>query len=43
MTLEMIERSSVSRIAKNIGTPEEEAIRVLNDVLKKDPLDCFSE
>ena len=43
MTIEMIDKNFISQIAKNIGTPEETAIQVLNDVLKKDPSDYFSE
>ncbi|OIK03921.1 hypothetical protein [Bacillus sp. MUM 13] len=43
LTIEMIDKNFVSQIAKNIGTPEEVAIKVLNDVLEKDPSDYFSE
>lgn len=43
MTIDMIDRNFISRIAKNIGTSEEIAHQVVNDVLKKDPSDYFSE
>lgn len=43
LTIDMIDKNFISRIAKSIGTSEELANQVVNDVLKKDPADYFSE
>lgn len=43
MTIDMIDKNFIYRIAKSIGTSEELANQVVNDVLKKDPSDFFSE
>ncbi|MFJ7467280.1 restriction endonuclease FokI C-terminal domain-containing protein [Peribacillus frigoritolerans] len=43
MTAEMIDKKFIALLAKSTGTTEETANKVVNEILKKEPSDYFSE